>query len=183
MSRTNKRNSDAERLAHTMTEPEATASTVVLWNCGQAIDRNTTRCGNLMLSVNVQAKAGEIEGREENSNRDVRLRPGLNSVDAGYWARCMADVEREKARAEKANRPAAGVAKWLHDGELVFVESVDGLNARDAKAAIEGSSDLSFVLEIANAGGPHADIARDHLDRVTDGGSAILGHFASHDRN
>jgi hypothetical protein len=178
------RSTAAAQLATTLTEPEATDAVVWLWNRGGKIDRNTTRCGNLMLAINVQAEAGDVAGRGgQNSNRLERVRPGLAKKSAGYWARVMADVERARDYAKRTRSPLSGIAQWLEDGELIVVEGgVDSMTKRDAQEAIEGSADLSLVLEIANAGGPHAQIAREHLERVTGGGSAILGHFSSHDR-
>ena len=177
----NKPNSAAADLS----EPQVTSELVWLWNRGGPIDRNTVRCGNLMLSINVQSSEADVPGRAgQNENMMVRVRPGLAKVNSGYMDRVKLDVGRQKAYASRTNSPLTGIAKWLDDGELVVLEDgVDGLNKRDAKKAIEGSSDLSLILEIANGSGSYVSIARDHLERITDGGSAILGHFSSHDRN
>ena len=168
-----------------LAEPRATADLVWLWNRGGAIDRHTRRCGNLMLAINVQSTGSDVPGRaEQNDNRLKRVRPGLARVDSGYMERVMSDVEGQKAYAAKARTKVSGVAKWLEEGELIVLEGgVDAMPKRDAQEAIEGSSDLTLILEIANGDGRHADIAREHLARVTGGGSAILGHFNAHDTN
>ncbi len=170
-----------EATARPLSAPDITGEIVTLWNRGGKIDRNTDRCGNLMLSVTVAGPKNEV-GRTQVSNVVEQLRPGLNQIDAGYWARCMVDVEKQREYAKRTRSPLSGVAQWLEDGELIKLASIDGMGKRDAQEAIEGSSDLSLVLAIANGGGDHAQIARDHLERVTDGGAAVLGHFGTHDK-
>ncbi len=177
MAKTKNNESTARLLA-----PETTGDLVTLWNRGGKIDRNTTRCGNLMLAVTVAGAANDL-GRVQVSNVMEQLRPGLNQIDAGYWTRVQADVKAQREHAKKTRQPVSGVAKWLEDGELIELDSIEGMSKRDATEAIEGSSDLTLILGIANGGGQHAEIARDHLERITDGGSAILGHFRGHDRN
>lgn len=180
-----KSNTAIKERQNDLLEPKSTPGKFVfIWNRGGKIDRNTTRCGHVVLSVAVRGEGGQNGSPAKLDTRIKVLKPGLNKVEQGYMDRCDDDIAALKARAEQQGTPLVGMPAWFADGELVRFDSIESMPKRDAIEAIEGSSDLDLLLKIANSDSQHASIARDHLERITSprpgGGQTILAHFGKH---